>query len=71
MRSSIINNSELELFGTQPQMPGMPRMPWIPRKWCQELQLGPPFTHAGGQDDGSLHKLPQTITSVANPDPKG
>ncbi len=41
-------------------MPRMPPRPRIPQKWCQEVRLGPPHsTRAGGQDDGSLNKLPQ------------
>ena len=46
MLSSIVNNSKLELFGTQP------RIPREPAKWWQEVRLGAPV-HAGGQNDGS------------------
>ena len=42
------------------KVPGiLRRIPTIPRKWSRPGRSGPGFTRAGGQDDGSLHKLPQ------------
>ena len=43
----------MELFGTQQR-----EHPEV-QKWWQEGGSDPPPTRAGGQDDGSLPKLPQ------------
>ena len=50
MRSSMVNNSKLELFGTQPRMPRELRERL---KWWQEVQLGAPSHTRRGPDDGS------------------
>ena len=45
MRSSMVNNSKLELFGTHPRIP---RIPTFPRIRCHQPRLGTTLTHAPG-----------------------
>ena len=50
-------------FGTHPWNPRNPRNPQNRRKWCHEVRFRCLLPRAPvGQDDGSLSKLPQTIT---------
>ena len=56
---SIVNNSKMELFGTQP-----PEPPVGPEVVARRGGSDPPPTRAGGQDDGSLPKLPQRNMAV-------
>ena len=57
--SSINYSSQIELFGIRSEICRILR---IHAEVVPELRLGPPHsTRTGGQDDGSLHKLPQII----------
>ena len=54
MRSSMVNNSKLELFGTHPRIPRIPTFPTFPRIptfpiiRCHQPQLGTTLPHAPG-----------------------
>ena len=52
---------DLEFIRRSPAVSGDPADPWVPDYQVSESAVGTlPSTRAGGQDDGSLNKLPQT-----------
>ena len=51
--SSMVNNSQLEIFGTRQRQPPERRERREPVKWWQEVRLGAPVHTRQSQDDGS------------------
>ena len=60
-RESIVNNSKFSVFGTHRRSHGSHRSHRRGGSGGKNCGSDPPSTRAGGQDDGSLHKLPQKI----------